>query len=42
MTLSDYHGRKKYPDLGTLNADTIPIEGKQLTILQVLYGDSVL
>ena len=39
---SDYHGRKKYPDLGTLNADTIPIEEKQLTILQVLYGDSVL
>lgn len=31
---SDYHGRKKYPDLGTLNADMITIEEKQLTILQ--------
>ncbi len=31
---SDYHGRKKYPDLGTLNADMISIEEKQLTILQ--------
>lgn len=25
---SDYHGRKKYPDLGTLNAEMIPMKGK--------------
>ena len=31
---SDYHGRPKYPELGTLNADMISIEEKQLTILR--------
>ena len=25
---SDYHGREKYPDLGTLNAEMIPMKGK--------------
>ena len=33
---SDYHGRKQYPDLGTLNEDGAPIDIKQMSILQRL------
>ncbi len=33
---SDYHGRKKFPDLGTLNADGVSINSKQLSVLQHL------
>lgn len=33
---SDYHGRKKFPDLGTLNADGVSIKAKRLSILQDL------
>lgn len=32
---SDYHGRKKFPDLGTLNADGVSVDAKQLSVLQV-------
>ncbi len=29
---SDYHGRKKFPDLGTLNAEGSPVDAKQLSV----------
>ena len=32
---SDYHGRKKYPPIGTLNADGVSVDAKQLSVLQV-------
>ena len=31
---SDYHGRKKYPPIGTLNADGVSVDAKQLSVLQ--------
>ena len=37
---SDYHGRKKFPDLGTLNADEVSINAKRLSVLQKLGIDS--
>ena len=33
---SDYHGRKKYPPIGTLNADGVSVDEKQLSVLQEL------
>ena len=33
---SDYHGRKKYPDLGTLNAAGISVDAEKLSVLQKL------
>ena len=33
---SDYHGRKKFPALGTLNADGDSVDAKQLSVLQKL------
>ncbi len=36
---SDYHGRKKYPEPGTLNAEGVPVKAEQLSVLQKL-GES--
>ena len=33
---SDYHGRKNFPELGTLNADGISVNSSQMTVLQSL------
>ena len=33
---SDYHGRKKFPDLGSQNADGVLINAKRLSVLQNL------
>ncbi len=33
---SDYHGRKKFPNLGTLNADGVSIDSSRLSVLQQL------
>ena len=38
---SDCHGRKKYPDLGTLNADGVRVDAKHLSVLQKLQGNAV-
>ena len=35
---SDCHGRKKYPPIGTLSADGVSVDAKQLSILQKLNG----
>ncbi len=37
---SDYHGRKTYPEPGTLNADGVPVEAERLSILGKL-GESI-